>query len=1013
VPARQLDSLYRIEWREQVAVNPQTAKLAFPAAASVRELCLASPLDSDSLQQMAPGDAGLQTLDNLSGVVIGHALRKLGLSLRVRTKFSAKSLMERFAILPNYRRALGRLLAILAEQGFIEQRDDAYRVIQQLPSLDLDEELGRLRNDNPNLSAAIDLFQRCALVLAEILTGGVDVLDVLFPSGSVDDASAVNSDTPEARQLNARVRQAVNHLLASAPAGRKVRLLEIGAGTGATTAQVVPELQADRVSYTFTDISPLFIAQAQERFGDYPFLDYRTLDIEQEPGSQGFEDGQYEIIIAANVLHATEDLGRSLRHARRLLVPGGYLVLLEVTRPRGWMDLTFGLTEGWWRFADTEVRPDYPLLNVSAWERLLVKVGFAEVAVLSTDPDPDQAVMVACAGEDIAVAQRPWLVFASAQKEGDRLRAGLDRLGIAPMLIYPGERFEARGDDSYSVAPRQLEDYRKLIAELDERDLEGVLFLWGAKAPIPEAGPQVGEEDGVVSHSLLNLVQTLLATRWTNRLKLWLVTRAAQAVPGRVEAPGFDAAPLVGFGRALRREWADVDCRLVDIEADAPLDNLLLELDQPGSETEVAFSDGQRYVPRLTRFEPKREKRLRFKSDASYLITGGLGGVGLLVAQWMVERGARSLILLGRRGVKSADPTQLEALRRSPARLSIVESDVRDYAELAAALEGAMQGLPPLRGVIHSVGVLHDARLSGQTWESFREVLAPKIAGAWNLHQLTADLPLDFLVLFSSMASLLGTPGQTNHAAANAYLDSFAAYLRSRGRPAVSINWGAWAQAGAAVRHGVEKRLAGTGVEMITTADGLRALELAMSDGEAQVAMSPADWSKTGKAVGAGFTHLFDELIKVSQTHETPADQLSDGEPDILSQLRNAAASRHHSMLMAHIESCITKTLRMTKSSIDHDQRLFDIGLDSLMAMEVRTRLQNAFDTDLPATLLFDYPTIRRLADYLFDQVVDLRVNHEKQTTGADEVLDEELLEIAQMADDEVSALLMETLQDL
>lgn len=172
--------------------------------------------------------------------------------------------------------------------------------------------------------------------------------------------------------MNEWVAQTLSELIARRPPGRPLRVLEIGAGTGATSAAVLPHL-ADAVGeYVFTDISPLFTRQAEERFGDYPFVRGQVLDIERSPIAQGFAAGHFDVVLAANVLHATRDLKQSLDHVRELLKPGGWLVLLEVTESRAWLDLTFGLLDGWWRFADRDLRPAYPLLSADRWRSLLI-----------------------------------------------------------------------------------------------------------------------------------------------------------------------------------------------------------------------------------------------------------------------------------------------------------------------------------------------------------------------------------------------------------------------------------------------------------------------------------------------------------------------------------------------------------------------------------------------------------------------------------------------------------------
>ena len=234
----------------------------------------------------------------------------------------------------------------------------------------------------------------------------------------------------------------------SLPSDRPLRVLEVGAGTGSTTSFVLTCVPADRTEYVFTDISPLFAARAQEKFRNYPFVRYATLNIEHDPVGQGFAAGSFDLVLAANVLHATRDLAQTLSHVRRLLSPNGMLVLLEATERQRWVDLTFGLTEGWWRFADTARRPTHPLLTTAAWRALLVDSGFAETAIM---PDPGSAEARACQ-ETVIVARASeigaerqtsgapgrWLVYADAGGLGravaDRLAASGDRV----TLVRPG-----------------------------------------------------------------------------------------------------------------------------------------------------------------------------------------------------------------------------------------------------------------------------------------------------------------------------------------------------------------------------------------------------------------------------------------------------------------------------------------------------------------------------------------------------------------------------------------------
>ncbi len=275
--------------------------------------------------------------------------------------------------------------------------------------------------------------------------------------------------------------------------------------------------------------------------------------------------------------------------------------------------------------------------------------------------------------------------------------------------------------------------------------------------------------------------------------------------------PSISQAPVWGLGRVIAQEHPTLSGGSVDLDPDGPLigasvDQLWQQISQIGSENQVAFRQGHRYVARLARRERSDEPdtALRLRADSTYLIVAGSGDLGLAVAQWMIDRGACRLILLGRTGlpprsqwreveVDSRLAHQIDAIRAMEAMgasLSLAAIDVTDELQLSAFLaEFAVEGWPPIRGVVHTAGVLNDGLLSELDAESFTLVLRPKVIGGWLLHQLLANHPLDFFVLFSSASALLGQPGQGNYAAANAFLDTLAHYRRAQGRPALTINW--------------------------------------------------------------------------------------------------------------------------------------------------------------------------------------------------------------------------------
>ncbi|MDM8520034.1 beta-ketoacyl synthase N-terminal-like domain-containing protein, partial [Anaerolineales bacterium HSG6] len=316
--------------------------------------------------------------------------------------WSVEQLIHRLGVLPQHHRLFERLLQILSQAEIIRFDQNGWHALSQPDRANHDpaqritafqEQYGHVAE--PELT----LLQRCGEKLGQVLRGLKNPLSLLFPAGLTnDDASDQNQKSPAVQVMNRQVQQAVLTALEHLPLEQGVRILEIGAGTGSSTAWLLPHLPAKQTEYHFTDISPAFLPSAQKKFVDYDFVQYTPLNIEISPLEQGFTPHQFDLIVVGNVLHATRHLPETLAHIRQLLKFGGLLVLLETTMPQRWVDITFGLTDGWWRFADE--RTSHPLLNVTQWQTLLLQNGFEAVAPLS-EIDGEQLTM----GQTVFVAQ--------------------------------------------------------------------------------------------------------------------------------------------------------------------------------------------------------------------------------------------------------------------------------------------------------------------------------------------------------------------------------------------------------------------------------------------------------------------------------------------------------------------------------------------------------------------------------------------------------------------------------
>lgn len=395
----------------------------------------------------------------------------------------------------------------------------------------------------------------------------------------------------------------------------------------------------------------------------------------------------------------------------------------------------------------------------------------------------------------------------------------------------------------------------------------------------------------------------------------------------------------------------------------------------PMSDAEQAFRfmAQARHIGKIVLSREDESRRLRFaasgvRGDAHYLITGGLGALGLRVAQRLVEEGARHLVLSGRRGPSESARAAIAELEAAGARVTIVEGDVA-VADDAARMVAAASS-PPLAGVVHAAGLLEDGMIADLDAGQLARILAPKVAGGWNLHRATERLDLDFFLLFSSVAAIIGNLGQGAYAAGNAFLDGLAIWRRRRGLAATSLNWGPWAETGmaAALEH---DRFAAMGIRQLAPAQGLRAMMRLIGESPIQAVVAEIDWAAYGRAheIGAG-GGLFASVVGAP---EADAAALAEGGAarDILGELAAALPAQREAMMRSYLQELGRQTLGYGRGeTIAPDKPLTEQGFDSLMSVEMRNRLNRALGRTLPASLLFDYPTLDRIGRHLLDSAL-------------------------------------------
>ena len=594
------------------------------------------------------------------------------------------------------------------------------------------------------------------------------------------------------------------------------------------------------------------------------------------------------------------------------------------------------------------------------------------------------------AGKPSAPASRAsWLIFTDRGGVGDALSALLEARGERNILVSGGESYEQTDSKHFCIRPERPEDIRRLFEAalvLDQPGCRGIVHLWSLDVARPEetTAASLNAAQTMGCGSVLLLVQELARMESPDLPRLWLITQGAQAAGEKPAPLSVAQSPLWGLGRVIAREHPTFWGGLVDLEPgaslrDAAAHQLWEEISSADGEDQLAFRQGRRYVARLVRQRPSAAQAcpLRWRTDGSYLISGGLGDLGLLVARWMIGQGARRLILLGRTKLPprvnwnsveagsrlARQITAIRDLESLGACVHLASVNVADEGELRGFLdEFRAEGWPPIRGVVHAAGVLQDGLLVQLDAAALNTVLRPKVMGGWLLHRLLQDDPLDFFILFSSAGSVLGQPGQGNYAAANAFLDTLAHHRQAQGQPALSINWGAWAGEGFADSVGGKRlaaHLALLGISSIAPGQALEILGRLLGQSATQVVAVPVNWKQYREFYPeGGASPLLSELAREKAEVPRPAGRTSERRNALLA----AEPVERRSLLQSYLSEQVARVLGLSPSRLDVQQPLSHLGLDSLMAVELKNRI--AVD------LKVNVPVVKFLQGFSVDQAV-------------------------------------------
>ena len=551
-------------------------------------------------------EATLADTDAVAAAYAKHALREIaGPVRRGAMSIDTQKLARSGRITEHSRPQIEHCLASLVHAGLAtEAGAHRWRVPITREDGEAEARWRRALAAHPQEYPWLRLIQICGTRAAQVWSGKADALEVLFSREGADLLEQIYRDHEWSRYANALIAQVIAGAIARCREDRPLRILEVGAGTGGTTSAILPLLPPERTEYWFTDTSQFFLTRAQEKLHAFAFVQYRRLDLELPFEEQDIAPGSFDVIIAADVLHAVHDVGKALARCRGALADGGLLIARELLRPRITLDLVFGSTDGWWNWRGDPARPAGPLLNLAEWSRLLQRHGFDGPAVppLCQKPGLFAGVFIARAhggqtrGAGIAPVlpaealppERDWLVLGEANPVSQRVMAWLRARGLRCVAAASGEE--------------QISDVRRELG-----DTYGVIDLRSLSASLEDTP----------TACCARIVRALHALHAVAPPRRFLLALDASRT--------LDTAALGGIGRTAAREFSGTGTRMITVDLSDRFcaEQLCAEIMGDAPDEEVAWRGGFRYVPRLQTAADVVARRIAARSTMGFALAGG------------------------------------------------------------------------------------------------------------------------------------------------------------------------------------------------------------------------------------------------------------------------------------------------------------------------------------------------------------------------------------------------------
>ena len=601
-----------------------------------------------------------------------------------------------------------------------------------------------------------------------------------------------------------------------------------------------------------------------------------------------------------------------------------------------------------------------------------------------------------------------WIILADSLGVGEKLAQLLEAQGESCFLVHAGEVSQIEVAKQIWLNPTDPEGMAQLINQVVNTSLSpcrGIIHLWSldvTKAEATTIASLEKDQRNTVTNLLL-LLQTVNQMKQSPHPSLWLVTQDLQQVGSEKTLPSLAQAPLWGLGRVIANELPQIFGKLIDLESQSSLEEqaqqLLRELQLQDQEEQIVIRQNQRHILRLVPSDKDviPAQPIEFSPNASYLITGGLGYFGLKSALWMVEQGAKNIILIGRNTPSAKAEETINKLENLGAKVLVLQGDISDSKQVNVLFEQVRSTCPPLKGVFHLAGFIEQQTLPEMTQNQLELMLRPKVFGSWNLHQLTLDMNLDFFFCSSSMSPVFGSQGLGHYASANYFLDIFAKYRQKSDLPSLTVNIGALADGGMVLSTPkAQQYTTEVGLNVSQPQDLLDAVAGLINQQIPNMILADINWSIFKKLYESSIRKLLLEQIEVN-----PQDFRNNelGKRNAFwDQLELTSESERYPMLINYLQQEVVEILGYVgnNSLPDLDQGFFEMGMDSLMAVSLKNKLEQSLGCSLPTVLIFEHPNIHSLADYIVQEILNWELS-------ATETLPTKIVSSDQEIEDELS----------